>query len=130
MSESLDDLLAHQDWLAVFGAAMHDAVPNRDEVHLLRLAQPGSCNMDGRGKIGNLVWRKHPVDRSRTVNHSCAQTRPYPNSVDLALEQSFELARRLYPEQLEFEARGTGIDDENGFHGVLHANPNFLLSRL
>ena len=49
---------------------MHNPVTDRDKVDVLRLAQPRSRDMNGRGEIRNLVRRKHPVDRGGPIDHS------------------------------------------------------------
>ncbi len=103
--EAFDHLGGHSNRFVVFRAAMDDAVPDCDKIDLLRLAQPCGCDMDCGRQIRDFVRRKHPVDRGRSVAHSRSQTRPYANSIDLALEQTREPARRLNPEQLELEAR-------------------------
>ena len=46
--KALNHGFVHQDWLAEFRSTMHDAMPNRDKVDVLRLPQPGSCDIDCR----------------------------------------------------------------------------------
>lgn len=116
--QAIEHFRAHQNGLGIFGTAMHDPMSDRGQVHVLGPAQPLCRDLDRGREVADLLQRKHPVYCDRAVTLRRAQTRSHADPVKLALEQAFDPRSRLVLEQLEFEARRSGVDDENGLHAV------------
>jgi hypothetical protein len=106
-----------QHRLLVSRPAVNDAMAHGDEVYALRFAQPRSGGLDGGGKIGDLIRGIRPVDQRLLVDALRAKTRPRADALDLALDQPAQLLASIRREDLELEARGAGIDDEDRVHG-------------
>ena len=115
--QARDNLLVDDDRLVEIGAAMNDAVADRDEGGLLRLAEPVAHRRHRCSNIGYFVRRKSLVDQRRPVLAFGAQRRANADTVHLPAEQAPRLPSFANREYLEFYARRAGVDDENCFHG-------------
>src|SRR5262249_23849905 len=112
--------------------AMDDPVPDRDQVDLLRLAQPAADLEHGGGQVGDVLHRVILVDERLAVGAAGAQPRPHADAVHLAFDQAFEPAGAGRSEQLELDARRSRIGDEDRIHVRLlgdHAAGNAALRR-
>ena len=91
---------------------------DRDQVEVLRLAQPVRRPSDCRGDVRRLGWL-HNVRRSAAHRRALRRaSRGYvPDAVDLTFEPPLRIARSRALENLEFDAGRAGIDDEDGIHG-------------
>jgi hypothetical protein len=98
----------------VVGAAVHDAVADR---HLVspswRPATPAS--RDRGRQVGTPSAVEGPVDRTGAPPHPGLQAGPHADAVDLAADAA-RRRRCLDREELELEARGAGVDDEDRVH--------------
>ena len=115
--QARNNLLVDDDRLVEIGAAMNDAMADRDEGGFLRLAEPVAHRRHRGRNIGYLVRRKFLVDQRRPVLAFGAQLRATADTVHLPPEQAPRLPSLADREYLEFDARGAGVDDENCFHG-------------
>ncbi len=115
--ETGEDFAVDQHRTRVFGTAVYDAMADGDEIDLLRLAQPRPGSLQRRREIAHLVRRVGAVDQRFCVGAFGAQPRPRADPVHLALDQALEIAASPDLEDLELEARGAGIDDEDRVHG-------------
>jgi hypothetical protein len=110
-------LVIDQHRLLVSGPAVNDAMADGDEVYALRFAQPRSGGLDSGGKIGDLIRGIRPVDQRLAIHALGTQARLRADALHLALDQPPQLLGSTRREDLELEAGGTGVDDEERIHG-------------
>jgi len=114
-----EDGCVHQHRPVVARAAMHDPMPHGDRLQLLRLAQPGSCERKRGRRIAHALRRVGRIDQPRPIGRRGAKPRPHADAIHLALDQPLEGALPVGLVHLELDARGAGVDDEDGVHRSL-----------
>src|SRR6516225_2240890 len=113
--ESCQHLLIDEHRPVIVGAAMNDAMADSDQVEILGLAQPSTRRAYSAWQIRNRLLRVCLVDQRYLVGALGAQARADADAVHLAFDEARETADT---EELEFEARGTGIDNKDRIHGT------------
>lgn len=97
-------------------AAMHDAVSDRDRVDAKLVPQPAPGDLHRRRNVRDGLDRIRSLGQRLTVR----TTRPQPwsagNAVDLALDLPAKDTLSLDRKDLELDARGTCVDDEDRIH--------------
>src|SRR5262249_23707046 len=97
-------IFVDDDRAIVVGTAMNDAVANRDEPDLLRLAQPRAGRRQGRGDIWDFLRCISFVDQGAAIARFGAKPRPGADAVDLALDETLRIAGIWQVKYLEFDA--------------------------
>ncbi|AIO71098.1 hypothetical protein DM80_6203 [Burkholderia multivorans] len=107
---------AHRGRITV--AAMHDAMPDRDQRRIARVAaQPVEQERD-RGIVPEgLAGRPDPVLDHVAIPAFDGEARTLVNLFELAARDRFEL-RRVHRECVKLDAGRACVDDENDVHGV------------
>ena len=89
-----------------------------EKIDLLRTAQPVARNLNGGRQIRDFVGIICLVDQGLFIRALGLQARSGADAIDLALHQTVKLTTRaLDRENLEFQARRSGVDDQNCVHG-------------
>src|SRR5690348_7477463 len=111
------DIRGNKNGAVVGGAAMYDAVSDREETHVLALPQPVRRDLDSGGQVRNFVRREVAVDQGTLA---CV-LRPHPwfrsDTVDLPLYDAIQPSPSIDREHLKFEAGRTRVHDQDRIHG-------------
>src|SRR5262249_32139495 len=88
------------------------------KIDLLRAAQPIAGHLNGGWQVRNLVGAVCLVDQRLFVWAFRFQARSGADTVDLTFDETVKFAAGATGgEDLEFEARRSGVDDEDRVHG-------------
>ena len=94
---------------------VHDTVADRPELEAAEARQPAPELARGGGKVGQLPRRIAAVDQRRAISADGLQPRMHADAVDLPLHPPLQ-PLAVDGEDLELEARGAGVDDEDRLH--------------
>jgi hypothetical protein len=114
--EARQHLVIDEHGLGIIRPAVNDPMADRKERDLQFLAQPGASLLGGGGQVRDALGRVGLIDQGGRAVLG-AQARARPDAVDLALDEPLQVAGRSGGKDLELEAGGAGIDDEDGVHG-------------
>ncbi len=98
-------------------STVDNAVADRHQLNIEGLAQPGGCNARGRRKVGNVLRRIAGVNNRGAACVDSAKPRRGPYPIDLPFGDPLQRGSAINAEQLEFEARRTGVEDQQSVHG-------------
>ena len=112
------DLPGHAHGPVEVGTSVNNPMSDGEEIDLLRAAQPIPRDLDGGRQIRDFVGTIRLVDQGLFVRTLGLQAWTAADPIDLAFAQAVKLATRAVGcEYLEFQARRSSIDDEDGIHG-------------
>jgi hypothetical protein len=88
----------------VLWSAMHDAVPNRTQIDVLLVAQPGARRLKSRRygrNVGRIIGAIH---NGLAIRPACLQTGPRRDPVKLAFDPARQLSSGVSAKHLKLDA--------------------------
>ena len=111
------DAMVDQHRPVIVRTAMNDAMTDSHRVDAKLVAQPFACDTHRGRNVRDRFYRIDAVGQRIAVRTARPQARTTANAVHLALDMPPKLPLPFNRKDLELDARGTCIDDEDRIHG-------------
>ena len=96
---------------------MDDPMTDGDGIYVALVAQPGTCDRHGGWHICHAFDRIGAVGQRIAFRPAGPQAGPAADPIHLALDLPPQPTLAIHREDLEFDAGGTSIDDQDRVHG-------------
>ena len=116
--QAVENLLRHENGLIEVRAAMHDAVADCDRMDVKLVAQPRARRMQRGRNVGHCFRGIRSLDQNLAFGRLRGQVRLCSDTFDLAFKLAAEGAGLIDAEELKLDARGPGICNKDGVHGI------------
>jgi hypothetical protein len=101
---SREHLRVYQNRTIVLWSTMHDAVPDRAQIDVLLVAQPGARRLKS-GRYGRNAGRIiTAIHNGLAIRPTCSQVRPRPDPVQLAFDPARQLSSGVNTKHLKLDA--------------------------
>lgn len=111
------DTVVDQHWLAEIRSTVNNAVTDCDRANADFIAQPSADDAHCGWDVRNRFDRIDAVGQGFVVRIARPQARTTANAIQLALDLPPQSPLPFDRKDLELDARGACIDDEDGIHG-------------
>ena len=117
-SKPRQHVFVDQDRPVVVGAAMNNAMADRDKIDVLGLAQPICCARNRRRDIDTVrcVMIRRPAAIRQMLRRAAAAATPMPSICPLTRRRRAYRVPKL--KDLKLDTRGARVDDQNSVHAA------------